>query len=461
MCAERQAYCHAGFGGLIGVARGDITPPAGVYSRNWGAAKHDVARGAHCPLTVTVIILQEGVDDEPLVLISIDLIGLGGLDNELVGGVCDEFGIDEARLMFHTVHTHAGPSLRGLGSGIPAEKKTRAYNDKMAATVMATVRAAMDDRREGELTWSYGRCGLAVNRDLRDPNSDRFICGYNPDKEADDTLLVGRVTGGNGEVRATLVNYACHPTTLAWANELLSPDWIGAMRSVVEGASGGGICLFMQGASGELSPRRQYTGDVDVADQNGRQVGYAVLSVLEGMLPAGQKLSYKGVVESGAPLAVWECEEWKASRELKALCENVELEIKVDLPTSDELEEQLAATDDRVYSERIRRKLAIRRDIGEGRRVGVPIWVWRVGDMFIVGQPNEAYSALQMGLREAFCDTAVVVMNCVNGSMGYLPPRDLYNDDIYQVWQTPFARGGHEKNLEACIKGVRRLSDSV
>ena len=36
------------FGGLpalLTVAREDITPPIGIYARNWGAAKHDVAEG--------------------------------------------------------------------------------------------------------------------------------------------------------------------------------------------------------------------------------------------------------------------------------------------------------------------------------------------------------------------------------------------------------------------------------
>ena len=41
------------FRGLIGVARADITPPAGIYARNWAAAEHDVAAGVHLPLTLT------------------------------------------------------------------------------------------------------------------------------------------------------------------------------------------------------------------------------------------------------------------------------------------------------------------------------------------------------------------------------------------------------------------------
>src|SRR5206468_3033260 len=106
-----------------------------------------------------------------------------------------------------------------------------------------------------------------------DPTRERVICGFNPARTADDTLLVGRASDVAGRPIATVVNYACHPTSLAWENRLISPDWVGAMRETVESATGGAPCLFLQGASGELAPRDQYAGDAAIADANGRQVG--------------------------------------------------------------------------------------------------------------------------------------------------------------------------------------------
>src|SRR5688500_4214416 len=41
----------------VGVARGDITPPVGIYHRMWGAARHDRATGVHRPLVADVIVL--------------------------------------------------------------------------------------------------------------------------------------------------------------------------------------------------------------------------------------------------------------------------------------------------------------------------------------------------------------------------------------------------------------------
>jgi hypothetical protein len=68
-----RTFRHASFCGRIGIARADITPPVGVYARNWGAAKHDVARAIHRPLTLTAMTLAPMSGGQPLVLVEADL----------------------------------------------------------------------------------------------------------------------------------------------------------------------------------------------------------------------------------------------------------------------------------------------------------------------------------------------------------------------------------------------------
>jgi hypothetical protein len=121
------------------------------------------------------------------------------------------------------------------------------------------------------------------------------------------------------------------------------------------------------------------------------------------------------------------------------------------------LDEQLAACTDRVLAERIARKRRIRRDMGEGDATPMPLWAWRVGDAVLVGHPNEAYSPLQTELRRRFPDNAVVVMNVTNGHYGYLPPSSLYDHDIYQVWQSPFERGGLDRLIEAGAQAIEDI----
>ena len=43
------------FGGRVGVSRGDITPPPGIYFRLWGSARHDIPTGVHRPMLATAV----------------------------------------------------------------------------------------------------------------------------------------------------------------------------------------------------------------------------------------------------------------------------------------------------------------------------------------------------------------------------------------------------------------------
>ena len=60
MAAAPQLAIHdSEFTGMVGVARGDITPPAGIFARSWGSAKHDIASGVHKPLLATCVVFAD------------------------------------------------------------------------------------------------------------------------------------------------------------------------------------------------------------------------------------------------------------------------------------------------------------------------------------------------------------------------------------------------------------------
>jgi hypothetical protein len=451
-------FAHPEFAGILGVAREDITPPVGIYARNWGAAKHDVAEGIHRPLTATALTLKDAGGGAPLVLVALDLGWWKSGDDEhhVRKALVEALRLDPARVMVNCSHTHAGPATTREDRDKPGGELIAPYLDKVRDAVVRAVRRALETEAPGTLTWATGRCDLAGNRDLPDPSRERWVTGFNPSSHADDAVLVGRVADAAGKTRAVVVNYACHPTTLAWENKLISPDYPGAMRELVEQQAPGALCLYLHGPSGDVGPRQQYTGEVETADRNGRQLGYSVLSTLEGMLPPRSQLEFAGVVESGAPLATWKRKARSPSGTLGARQVDVELPLK-DMPTAAEIEAALKVCEDRVMAERLRRKLRVRRTVGEGASAKVPLWVWRVGDGYFVGQPNEAYSQLQTELRRAFPRCAISVMNLVNGGIGYLAPERLQGEDLYQVWQSPFDRGSLERVIASASAALEAL----
>lgn len=451
------ALKNPSFSGLIGVSQEDITPPVGIYARNWGAAKHEVAEGIHRPLMLTCNTFQSSKNEQPLVLIGADLGWWKNAEDErfLRHSILKTLSLEPSNLMFCLSHTHAGPSLFMEDAEKPGGNLIRPYLEQVIERAITAIKNALSTAVPATLAWHYGKCDLATNRDLPELASERLLVALNPDKVADDTLLVGRITDLKNQIIGTIINYACHPTTLAWDNRLISPDYIGAMREVVESKTDA-PCLFLQGASGELAPKEQYVGDLKLADTYGRQLGFAALSVLEGMLPANSQLHFSGAVESGAPLGIWKQIPFEPSKKLSICMMEVEFLLKP-LPSLAEIEKEWEASEDNVQKERLWRKRGIRKTVGNGETSKMPLWIWQLGDSFLIGQPNEAYAEFQQKLRAQLAPNAVAAINIVNGYAGYLPPKDLYTKDMYAVWQTPFASGSLELLIDTAHEAAQQM----
>ncbi len=451
MQQQPKEFRHASFRGRFGIAQSDITPPVGVHSRTWGAAEHEVADSIHRPLTLTAMVIKSTERESPLVLICADLSywKTNSLIPVFHSRIREALSLQPDELIFAVSHSHATPPLMDPEGDVPGGDLIRQWMQSLPEIAIQTVQTALQQQFDGLLEWHIGRCGLAAVRDFPDPapGSDRYLCGYAPEKRADDTLLVGRLSDLTGKQRGTVVNYACHPTTLAWENTSVSPDYIGAMRETIEKETQAHV-FFLLGMCGELAPRSQYTGDVGLADRHGKQLGHAVLATLYGMEPPGQALAFTGVMESGAPLAVWRNQPTDSSSKLISIRRTVEVPMK-EWPTAAELAQQISETPDRFQQERLGRRLAIRKYLGDEKTYALEMLAWRVGEVVFIGSSGEAYSVLQQELRKRFPDTAIVCMNLINGSNGYLPPADLFQYDIYPVWQTPFAAGCLENTLTA------------
>src|SRR3954471_15261428 len=261
---------------------------------------HDVARAIHRPLTLTAMTLAPATGGQTLVFVDADLGWWKSMQTsrDFLSRLHQALSIPPGSLIFALSHTHSAPPLMDAEDSLAGSGLHRTWMEELFESTVRTVHEASEHRFVGTIDWHTGRCNLATNRDLPDPepSRQRIVCGYNPDGDADDALLVGRITDATGRTRATLVNYACHPTTLAWQNTAISPDYVGAMRETIQHFTNA-PALFLLGACGELAPRYQYVGDPEVADRHGKELGFAALATLYGMEPPGVELRYAEVVE--------------------------------------------------------------------------------------------------------------------------------------------------------------------
>lgn len=446
------------FSGRVGIARADITPPDGMYARTWGSSVHDIAEGVHKPLYATCVAIQAKGAARPVYLLSLDLMSFMSKDDEdgLRLPLIEEFGLAPEEFLMTLAHTHGAPFTDLSHSEAPGGHLIQPFRDKIGAACRQVIVEARDTMAPATLSWVTGTCNLAYNRELLIPDTGEILCGLNPAGEADDTLLVCRVTGDDGVPIATLVNYACHPTSVGGANKLISSDYIGALREIVEETVGGGICLFLNGASGELTPRRSFEDDVEAADQNGRELAYAVLQALEMLSPASHMMAFERKEPSGADLARWSYVPKAPETAFGALCDTVELDM-LPLKTMDEIRAELAVTPKGFMKERLERQLAKREKVGDGPTFDMPIYVWRLGPSVFVGVPGELYSQFQIDLRARFPQLSIVVMNICNGGLSYLPSRAAYETDVYPVRIAMFAPGSMERVLEKSAEMISSL----
>jgi hypothetical protein len=448
----------------LGIARRDVTAPVGIYARYWGAARNDVAEGIHRPSTVTAAVLSPdaAIGGTSLALVALDYCAFMPQSDEraLRRKIQERTGFDEERLLINLSHAHTGAMGSSKRTHLPGGDKIPAYLKLLENQTVAAIQEAKASLEPTWITWGTGRCGMAANRDYWDEQTQSWGCGFNPTAPADDTVLVGRATGDDGATRAIFFNYSCHPTTLAWENALLSPDFVGGAREVVERAFSA-PALFFQGASGELGPREGFVGDTDVADRNGRQLGYAVAAAVESLPPPASKFVFTGIVKSGADIATWAHqpaseEELRASRDFRTELSTVDLPIK-DIPSSDEIRARLQDDLDRADEERLQRLLAIREDLGDGDVYRMSLWIWRLGDAVAVAIPNEPYSSIQTALRSSFVANPILVLGVTNGTLGYLGPAETYGTGRYQEKQSPFLPGCLEHVTAAAAAGVARV----
>lgn len=457
---DNPAVHTPGFGGRVGFGRRDITPPVGIRNRNWGAAESDVATGVHRPFEAAALALS-GADGSPLILI----VGVDGTHwravedwTRLQNRVLEELGLQSSQLLVNLSHTHSGPVLTARHADLPGGEFLEDYLNDLADAVVESGRDAIATLSEGTIEWSTGSSTIAVNRDL-DLNG-RALVGYNPDLPADDTILIGRVSRSDGSALATVINYACHPTTLAWSNSELSPDYIGELRQVIEQETGA-PCLFLQGASGDLSPCLQYSGDTALADKHGRSIGLATLATLETLPPPSTDLFLTSTVESGAPLAIWSAQSRAGSPILEHATSVSHIPLRP-LATEEQLKQEWAEILPQSRDERLRRV----RDLRDGYidvdrdtdSVPHPFWVARLGDALLVAHAGEAYSWFQHELRRRFSDHLVLVLNLTNGpGFVYIPDRSAYERGAYQAWQTVFAPGSLEHFTDDVTHALKNL----
>jgi neutral ceramidase len=227
----------------VGAADKDITPPLGIPMWGYGARHDAPSIGTLDPLMAKAIVIAAGPDK--VALVGIDL-GRGPTE-AMMKIVRDEIAAKAGikHVLITGSHTHHGPVIElidepGFGKG--KFDVAVAYSQKLPLLLVEAILTADRDSKPARIGLATESTTLNRNRHTkREP------------KATDPMLAVVRFDDLEGKPIAILVNFAAHPVMTEEKVLKYSADYPGFLKKKVE-AELATKCVFMQGASGDMSP---------------------------------------------------------------------------------------------------------------------------------------------------------------------------------------------------------------
>lgn len=275
----------------VGVASIDITPEEPIRLTGYGnrtTPTNDIRQR----LSAKALAFGDR-RNRPAILITTDLIGVPRHISAEVSRRLAGAGVRREQLAIAATHTHTGPMLGGtlpfiFGAPIPPEHQAASdrYTAQLIDKLERVALAALADRRAGRLAFAQGRAPFAANRRvLKDGRWSAF--GITPGGVVDHDLPMLAVHGADGRLRAVLVSYACHATTLEGKDNYVHGDWPGAAQELIQQRHPGAIALVAIGTGADANPNPRGGGIADV-ERHGRQIADEVDRLLAGTLrPVG------------------------------------------------------------------------------------------------------------------------------------------------------------------------------
>lgn len=274
----------------IGAARMEITPELPIRLSGYQARPTEAAK-VEKPLFARALAIGGGAEGSA-VLVTLEVIGVSqALTDTVAQALKESHGLARERVAVLATHTHNGPAVAGVlpfmfGRDLPADEVARIerFTAMLQAKAIAVARAALDDRQPGRLAWAQGRVDFAVQR-RKIVNGKWTGFGVDPAGQVDHALPVMRATRERGGVRALLVNYACHCTTLGPAENFVHPDWAGEAAERIERAHDGAVALLAIGCGADANP---ITRTIAAVAEHGAKVAAEVERLLAApMQPLG------------------------------------------------------------------------------------------------------------------------------------------------------------------------------
>ncbi len=445
---------YAGFG------RTNVTPMLGIDIV--GYFKIRKAEAVLDELEINALAL--GCGDSKVVLLSIDQLGIKQDTCYAYRKYVSEVtGLPVEAILIHATHTHTGPEICATPDS-NEELLTREYTKFVQYKMADVALSALSDMKPAKMGYAIGQApNIAFVRRFRmkDGSVQTNPGVDNPDilhpiGDVDERVNVVRFDQEDGK-SLVLINFGDHPDTVG--GNKISCDWPGFARRTVEQAIPNARCIFFNGAQGDVNhvnvhPTGGYLNDMFM-DFDDVARGY-------------KHAQFMGRVVAGGVLQVYDKVCYRDVDSIRFV--NRVLDVPSNMPEPSDLAEahrindlHMAGKDRELPYEGMMLTTVVAE---AGRMVRLehgpasfPMTLTgiAIGNVAIAGIPGEPFTGIGRGLKEAQGWELVMPMCLTNGSQGYFPMQDAYDEGGYEARSSNFKAGVAEFIIEEGTKMLNSL----
>ncbi|MBO7149743.1 MAG: hypothetical protein J6V71_02500 [Clostridia bacterium] len=441
---------HAGF------SRINITPPMGIDIV--GYYKERKAEGVLDELEANAVALS--LKEKKVLLITVDHCGIfKPILDDYKKAISKKTGVDISAIFIHSTHTHTGPMLLVETD----DKLINDYKISLGEKLVILSQQALCDLKPAKMGYGVGVApniafirrfrmkdgSIKTNPGVNNPDID------SPIGEVDERVNVIRFDRDGAE-SIVIVNFGDHPDTVG--GNLISADWPGFTRRIVEKSIDNVKCIFFNGAQGDVN-------HVNVNPKNGDFNDMFV--DFDGVSRGYGHARYMGRVVTGAVLQVYDKVNYVPVNTLSYLQKMVEIPSNKpnleDMPLAHKYNDlHNAGRDDEIPFKAMMLTTVVAEAARMVRLEHAPdafpmlFSAVRIGPVALFGIPGEPFTGVGRALKETPNYDLVLPCCNTNAKEGYFPMREAYIEGGYEAKASNFKEGVAEKII---CEGQKILTD--
>jgi len=440
----------------VGYAKVNVNPPMGIDVT--GYYKVRKADGILDDLEAVATAINMG--EKTVLMIAIDNCGIKKeVISEFKAEITKRTGVPAEAIYIHITHTHTGPRVLPE----PEDQLQADYKVMLTSRVTDVAQFAIDDLKPAKMGYGVGEAkNVAFIRryKMKDGTTKTNPGVNNPDivepiGKLDESVNVIRFDREGAET-VVMVNFANHPDVVG--GNKISADWPGFTRRFVEKSIENTKCIFFNGTQGDVNHVNVHPTKGDFND---------MFNDFDGCSRGYGHARHIGRVVTGAVMQVYDKVEYVDVDDIDYSLTIVGVPTNKgkpeDMPLAHKYTDlHLAGKDDEIPF----KAMMLTTVVAEAMRMvrlenapdvyELPIGAIRIGKVAFIGIPGEPFNAVGRGLKEAKGWDLIIPTCITNGSEGYYPMQDSYDEGGYEAKASTFKAGTAEQLIR---DGVRILDE--